>query len=112
MRYSLKGTYSFRELDSPPERLVHSLSRRAETYRSKGRYGEAEAFYLRALAIAEQAFGPDHLEVATVLNNLGVVYKYLACFAEASRFYQRSLAITKRVLGQDHPEVATLYHNL
>src|SRR5262245_32678032 len=44
--------------------------------RTQGRYDEAEPILRRALAAAEQAFGSDDLEVATALNNLGVLYKY------------------------------------
>jgi Tetratricopeptide repeat len=40
--------------------------------RDQGRYGEAEPLYLRSLAIREKALGPDHPDVATVLNNLCV----------------------------------------
>ena len=62
--------------------------------------------------MTEQAFGPDHIEVATALNNLAVCYKYLARFLDAGPLYQRALGITERVLGPEHPDVATVYHNL
>jgi tetratricopeptide (TPR) repeat protein len=62
----------------------------------------------RALALAEATLGPDHLETATCLNNLAVLYKYTAQFATAARLYRRALAITTRVLGPERPDVATL----
>ncbi|PYS18265.1 MAG: hypothetical protein DMG17_06475, partial [Acidobacteria bacterium] len=86
--------------------------RRAEAFYSKGMYEKAEVYYLHALVGAEQAFGPDHLKVAMVLNNLGVIYKCLARFAEARRVYERSLAIMEPVLGPEDCDVAVLYHNL
>src|SRR5262245_11525611 len=91
---SLKETRS-RQIGRSPEQTAHALSRRAQRLYLEGMYGEAEAYYLRALAVAEQTFGPDHLEIATALNNLGVVYKYLSRFAEARRVYKRSLTITE-----------------
>ena len=107
----LKKTTSPRDPASWPEQVVQAI-RRAEAFYSKGMYEKAEAYYLHALAGAEQAFGPDHLKVAMVLNNLGVIYKCLARFAEARRVYERSLAIMEPVLGPEDCDVAVLYHNL
>lgn len=53
-------------------------------------HAEAEALYLRAIVIMETVLGPDHLEVATTLNNLaGLLYKqvrpvYLAAYVFVS----------------------------
>src|SRR6266581_8947992 len=107
----LKETTSPRDAASWPEQVVQAI-RRAEAFYSKGMYEKAEVYYLHALAGAEQAFGPDHLKVAMVLNNLGVIYKCLARFAEARRVYERSLAIKEPVLGPEDCDVAVLYHNL
>ena len=35
----------------------------------QGKYDEAGPLYERSLAIREKALGPDHLDVATALNN-------------------------------------------
>ena len=78
----------------------------------RGRYRDAEPVLLEAIAVAEQAFGPDHIEVATPLNNLAVCYKYMARYLDAGPLYQRALSITEQALGPDHPNVATIYHNL
>ncbi|GIS80377.1 MAG: hypothetical protein CM1200mP14_19430 [Gammaproteobacteria bacterium] len=40
-------------------------------YAMQSRYEEAEPLYERALAIDEIVLGPNHLEVAHVLSNLG-----------------------------------------
>jgi tetratricopeptide (TPR) repeat protein len=78
---------------------VQALCGLAGVYRVQGRYGEAEPLFQQALQRAEAALGPDHLEVATCLNNLGVLYKFTGQFAAAGRLYRRALAITQRVLG-------------
>lgn len=91
---------------------VRSLLGLAHILRQQGRYKQSEAIYRRALRLAEQAHGPEHLAVSIVLNNIGVLFKYAGRFTEAGQVYQRALAITEKHLGADHPEVATIYHNL
>lgn len=51
------------------ERL-HTRSRLRLTQR---KFDEAAQLYTRALAIEEKVLGPDHPDLATTLNNLGVV---------------------------------------
>jgi CHAT domain-containing protein/Flp pilus assembly protein TadD len=66
----------------------------------------------RALAIYEKALGPDHLDVALVLNNLAWLYGVQGRYAQAEPLYQRSLAIREKVLGRYHPDVAQSLNNL
>jgi tetratricopeptide (TPR) repeat protein len=73
----------------------------ADNHRVEGRYDQAEPLYRRALSLAEQVYGPDHLEVSAILNNLAVLYKYTGDFEEAERLYQRALAITEQALGPE-----------
>ena len=42
---------------------------------ARAEYAQAKKMYERALAIDEAALGPDHPNVATRLNNLGLVLK-------------------------------------
>lgn len=91
---------------------IQSLCEQAETYRIKGQYAKAKPLFLRALSLAEQRFGPDDLELSSILNNLAVLYKYQGNFDEAEQLYRRALAIVEKELGCDHPDVATIYHNL
>jgi len=64
---------------------VASLGNLGMVLRHQGRYGEAEPFLKRALGLAEATFGPRDLEVGSLLNQLGVLYKYQGRFAEAGR---------------------------
>jgi tetratricopeptide (TPR) repeat protein len=80
--------------------------------RFEGRYEEAFACLGEARAAAVAAFGERSLEVATVLNNLGVCCKFAGRFDEGEAAYQESLAILEAAVGPAHPDVATLYHNL
>src|ERR1044071_3012355 len=66
---------------------VQSLNDLGSLFRIQGRYPEAEAVLRRALGVAQKA--KDRLEMASVLNNLAVVYKYENRFGEAKRLYGR-----------------------
>lgn len=89
------------------------LARRCAIYLwARGEYGAAERLCARALAILENALGPDHPDVARALNNLGVLYMELGRYAEAEPLLTRALAIREIELGPDHPRVALTLHNL
>lgn len=64
------------------------------------------------MKIDEAAFGSEHSNVATDLNNLGLVLKTLGDMAGARIAYERALKIDEVVHGPDHPDVATTLNNL
>ena len=66
----------------------------------------------RSLAIDEKALGPDHPNVATTLNNLGLLYSDQARYDEAEPLLKRSLSIREKTLGPDHPNVAKTLNSL
>lgn len=55
-------------------RLATSLMNLAQVKKGLGKFNEVEFLYLRALAIREKVLGADHLEVASSLNELGMLY--------------------------------------
>jgi tetratricopeptide (TPR) repeat protein len=73
---------------------------------AQGHPDEAEALYRRALAIWEQALGPNHVRVAMVANNLAIAYRDQKKLDEAASLLQRSLAVRETVNGPDHLDVA------
>ncbi len=79
---------------------------------NRGMSTQAEPLYKRALAIWEQALGPNHLAVAAGLNNLAELYRHQGQYAQAEPLYQRALAIREQALGPNHPAVATILENL
>ncbi|WP_367134559.1 FxSxx-COOH system tetratricopeptide repeat protein [Saccharothrix sp. HUAS TT1] len=94
---------------TPPITTEHTawLLDRAATYlQTHGRPADAQPLYQRALAIAEATYGPDHPEVATVLNNLGLALRDLGRPGDAQPLLERALAIAEAAYGPDHPEVA------
>src|SRR5687768_3046902 len=91
---------------------IARLAAEADATYVAGNYKDAAATYRAALAMAEGSGTVKPLELASLLNNLAVVYKYLAEFDRAVELYRRSLDLTQQELGPTHPGVATLFHNL
>ncbi len=75
-------------------------------------YSEAEPMLERAVAITEQALGPDHPSLGTCLNNLATLYSDQGRYEEAEPLVQRDMAITEQALGPDHPSLAVSLNNL
>src|SRR5712692_2428468 len=59
------------ELGENDLRLAKSLNNLGLVYHTESKYAEAEPLFKRGLAILEKVLGPDHPDVAQVLNNLG-----------------------------------------
>ena len=91
---------------------VKALVERAEKLQAEGKYGEAAAIWRQVLAIAEQALGPNHPDVANSLNDLALLLKNQGQYAAAEPLYRRSLAIREKALLPDHPAVANSLNNL
>ena len=68
--------------------------------------------HLRSLAIRKKVLGPGHLDVASSLNNLAVLYKDQGRYAEAEKLFQRSQTITEKAVGPEHPDMARNLNNL
>jgi tetratricopeptide (TPR) repeat protein len=74
-------------------------------------YAKAEPLFQRALALREQALGPQHFHVAESLNNLAAFYFSQRRKAEAKPLFQRAVAIWEQALGPQHPLVALTRKN-
>ncbi|NTV80343.1 MAG: tetratricopeptide repeat protein [Candidatus Aminicenantes bacterium] len=83
-----------------------ALSVEAEALFRKGDYERALEVGKHALEVAEKNVGPDHLDVAALLNNLGRFHGVQRQYAEAELLLKRSLAIREKALGPDHRDVA------
>lgn len=53
-----------------------------------------------------------HLDVATILNNLGFIHHKQGQYAQAEPLYKRALAICEKSLGIDHPTARITRDNL
>ncbi len=73
--------------------MATSLNNLAELYHAQGKYPEAEPLYQRALAIWEKALGPEHPNVATVLENYAALLRQMNRNSEAAEMEARVKAI-------------------
>ena len=77
-----------------------------------GKYPEATEIAKRSLAINEKSLGPDHPDVSSSLNDLGLLYHKQGRYAEAEPLFKRSLAIREKALGPEHIDVGASLNNL
>ena len=52
-----------------------TVLQKLQTHYNQGQYAEAERFARRALELIETEFGPNHLILAGILNNLAELYR-------------------------------------
>lgn len=62
----------------------------------QGKYIESESLYKQALAISEKALGPNHPQVATVLENMTELYKKIGNEEQAKKFEERAKKIRSK----------------
>ena len=75
-------------------------------------YAAAKQSHEQALAIRRKSLPPDHPDIATSLNNLGVVQSELREYAAAKQSHEQALAIWRKSLPPDHPDIADSLNNL
>ena len=68
--------------------------------------------YRWALAVREEAMGPDHPDVAAACHILGAMYLERERFAEAEPLLQRALQIRTRRFGPSHSDVVSTRDDL
>ena len=66
----------------------------ASIYKDLGDLEQAKEYQQRALAIALDKLGPEHVYVSTSYNNLAAICKHLGDLEQAKEYRQRALAIT------------------
>jgi tetratricopeptide (TPR) repeat protein len=66
----------------------------------------------RSLELKLELYGPEHLEVARVLNNIGSVQEDLSLFEKAERSYLDALQIYEARWDGPHSDVARVLGNL
>ena len=62
--------------------------------------------------LREQAFGPDHPDVASALHILAARYHLVHRYDQAQALYERALAIRSESLGHDHPSTVEVLEDL
>jgi len=101
--------------EGDPEKLfesVGSINLLALLYSQQGKYSKAEDLLRQVLEILAKTHGPEHRDVASVLNNIAVTLKEQGKYGEAERLEQRSLKVSENALGTMHVDNAVTLSNL
>ena len=102
-----------RNIPSTDPRVAQALANLATVYLLQGRKAEAEKAYKQALDITSKALGPSNPAVATLIDDLGNVYKESgAAIDEAEAQFKRALEIAEKTSGPDSLPVAMVLDDL
>jgi tetratricopeptide (TPR) repeat protein len=93
-------------------RLSHFYTNLGSAWFHAGSPDQAEAAHLAALDNAMRTQPDDDLLVATIANNLGVLYDHLERVDDAARYYGLVYDRVRRGFGPDHPSTALVGTNL
>lgn len=108
----LAATEHASALDADGALAADLLNKAAGYLWRRAELGQARQLSERALTLLEAQLGPDHLDVALHLNNLGSVLSDLGELSAARTACERALAIRQAQLGPDHLDVAATLNNL
>jgi tetratricopeptide (TPR) repeat protein len=78
----------------------------AEQFKQAAQWQLLVPLYEQVERDLEAELGPEHLDVATSLNNLAALLDDQGRYAEAEPLYRRALTIREKALGPEHPDVA------
>jgi tetratricopeptide (TPR) repeat protein len=76
--------------------LMSSLYSLASFYEQQGEFDKAEEQYKRALSIKEKVSGPNHPDVAIILNKYAALLRHAHRDEEADHFSRRASEITAK----------------
>lgn len=94
-----------------PRRVV-PLMELAKLHLNRGDYAVPEQLYREADRVARQTWGPESLEYADLLSDIGRYYHLRVRYDAADRFYRLSCGIRTRLLGKEAPQVAACLNDL
>jgi CHAT domain-containing protein/Tfp pilus assembly protein PilF len=113
------GRYEIKVVDlrkpTAKDRALVEAAKMTSSYlalRNQGDYQAAKQVAEQALGLREKAFGTDSLEVAQVLNDLGLLYVEAGDYAKAEAVLQRDLSIKEKKFGAEDAKVAMSLNTL
>ena len=78
----------------------------ADLLRHQGKLEEPEKLYKSAATKVEKAHGPNAPSVATILEELSILYMMKSKYVDAETVLERGLIIRESQYGSDHPITA------
>ena len=88
------------------------LMAQASAVADEGQYADATEIAEKTVALAEEAFGSDHPNLAASLTNLALLKRRLGQYFEAESHYQRALEISQGAFGPSHALVVSIRRSL
>ncbi|KAF1964408.1 kinesin light chain 3 [Bimuria novae-zelandiae CBS 107.79] len=93
-----------------------SMNNLAETYRSQGRWKEAEELHVQVMQTRKRVLTDEHPDTLTSMNNLALTYRSQGRsqgrWKEAEELQVQVMQTMKRVLTDEHPDTLTSMDNL
>jgi tetratricopeptide (TPR) repeat protein len=108
--YFTATQYYQQAADLQPANLTY-LTAAAELSYAFGELHQTEHLLEQVLKIQEKLLGPEHVELAQTLNNLGVLRHTQGRDAEAEAFYRWALEICEAHLSPQDPDMVSLMQN-
>ena len=93
-------------------RLLQSARRRGTIMAGAGRHVDARAAFEESLKFAEQAHGPNHVETANMLTEVGAIYRQAGHHPQAQQHLSRALAIYRTSEELSSPQASESLRNL
>lgn len=93
------------------ELTLDALDELAEAYYHESKYSESEAIQRDALAVREEMYEPDALELCNSLDNLGAILFAQSKNDEALQLFSKSLHISEIHLDSESPDHAKRLNN-
>jgi lipopolysaccharide biosynthesis regulator YciM len=75
----------------------------ASTYRSQGRWEEAESLFVQVMETSKSKLGADHPDTLTSMNNLAFTFKGRGEGEKAIRLMEECVEKQKQSLDPNHP---------
>jgi tetratricopeptide (TPR) repeat protein len=96
----------------PDRRVTEALRTVAAAWVAKERFANSEHLLRQALTLDRNHDGPDGIDVARTLSQLGNLYLRQKRFAEAVAAIEDAMDIDQRELGASHPFIADDFYDL
>jgi tetratricopeptide (TPR) repeat protein len=94
------------------EDLIEPFASSGRFYQGQGFYEQAAYWLEQCLSVTQDRYGSDHLNVASSLNNLALLYHYTGCYSKAESLYLQALDFYNRLLGEKDIALANNLNNL
>lgn len=88
-----------------------AMSNLADSYRTAGRFDEAEPIFRQALEIFRNRLGTENPIYAVCVNNLANLLRKTGRFEMAEPLYREAMEITRKSFGVDHRDYAMELNN-